>query len=216
MKTYSTRAKDIKEQWHVVDVADQSLGRVATRIASLLRGKHRPEFTPNLDMRDFVVVINAERVRISGNNKMRQKLYRHHTQYPGGLKEVSLEKMLEKHPTRVIEHAVRGMLPHNRLGARLRGHLKVYVGPDHPHGAQTGEAHQIKKPKVAAAKPEPVVEETPVADAVTEETPEPVMEEPEAVAEPQAAEETPVAPEAVAEPTEAAEPAEEAAPEEES
>jgi large subunit ribosomal protein L13 len=209
MKTYSLKAKDIKEQWHVVDVADQSLGRVATRIASLLRGKHRPEFTPNLDMRDFVVVINAERVRISGNNKMRQKLYRRHTQYPGGLKEVTLEKMLERHPDRVIEHAVRGMLPHNRLGAQLRRHLKIYVGANHPHGAQTGEAHQIKKPKAPVAKPEP----EPVAEAnVGEDFSPPAAEEPGEVAEetPEETAETPAE-----EPSEAAPEPDQAATEEE-
>jgi len=194
MKTYSLKAKDIVPKWHVVDAADQPLGRVATRIASLLRGKHRPEFTPHLDMRDFVVVVNAERVRVSGNNKMRQKIYYHHTQYPGGLKEITLEKMMARHPARVIEHAVRGMLPHNRLGAKLRRHLKVYVGPEHPHQAQTGGAP--KKPKEAvrekpAAEAEPevvteaVVEEAPIAEepaeeaveSVAEETAEPVAEE---------------------------------------
>jgi large subunit ribosomal protein L13 len=199
MKTYNLKGKDIVEKWHVVDAADQSLGRVATRIASLLRGKHRPDFTPYLDMRDFVVVVNAERVRISGNNKMRQKLYRHHTQYPGGLKEISLEKMLARHPTRVIEHAVRGMLPHNRLGAKLRRHLHVYVGPEHPHHAQTGGAPS--KPKEAPVA-KPVVEEAPVAEepveeaveSVAEVTAEPVVEEaenviaeePETAAEPEA------------------------------
>jgi large subunit ribosomal protein L13 len=167
MKTYSPKAKDIAERWHVVDAADQPLGRVATRIASLLRGKHRPDFAPNLDMRDFVVVVNAERVRITGNNKMRQKLYRYHTRYPGGLKEITLERMLATHPTRVIEHAVRGMLPHNRLGAQLRRHLRVYAGPDHPHHAQTGGAP--KKPKAAVAEePEAAVEETPVAEEAAE------------------------------------------------
>jgi len=169
MKTYTVKAKDIVPKWHVVDAAGQPLGRVATRIASLLRGKHRPDFTPYLDMRDFVVVVNAERVRISGNNKMRQKLYRYHTQYPGGLKEITLERMLATHPTRVIEHAVRGMLPHNRLGAQLRRHLKVYVGPEHPHHAQTGGAP--KKPKEAAVK-------KPAAEAA-----EPAAEGPESVAE---------------------------------
>ncbi len=187
MKTYNLKGKDIVEKWHVVDAADQSLGRVATRIASLLRGKHRPDFTPYLDMRDFVVVVNAERVRISGNNKMRQKLYRHHTQYPGGLKEISLEKMLARHPTRVIEHAVRGMLPHNRLGAKLRRHLHVYVGPEHPHYAQTGgappklKAAPVAKPVVEA---ETVVEETPVAEEPAEEAVESAVEEAaEAIAE---------------------------------
>jgi large subunit ribosomal protein L13 len=213
MKTYSLKAKDITEKWHVVDAADQSLGRVATRIASLLRGKHRPDFTPNLDMRDFVVVVNAERVRISGNNKMRQKLYRHHSQYPGGLKEVTLEKMLARHPTRVIEHAVRGMLPHNRLGAKLRRHLHVYVGPEHPHAAQTGGAP--KKAKVAVAEKTAPVEEP---EAVVEETPEVVAQEPvESVAEeaPEAAiEESPEpAAEELTETTSGEEPSEEAPPE---
>ena len=145
MKTYSLKAKDIVPKWHVVDAADQPLGRIATRIASLLRGKHRPEFTPYLDMRDFVVVVNAERVRISGNNKMRQKLYRHHTQYPGGLKEITLEKLMAKHPTRVIEHAVRGMLPHNRLGRQIIKKLKVYAGPEHPHAAQRPVALTLQR-----------------------------------------------------------------------
>jgi len=194
MKTYSLKAKDVVPKWHVVDAADQSLGRLATRIASLLRGKHRPEFTPHLDMRDFVVVVNAERVHVSGNNKMRQKIYYRHSQYPGGLKQVTLEKLMATHPTRVIEHAVRGMLPHNRLGAKLRGHLKVYVGPEHPHHAQTGGAP--KKPKlpaekpVAQAEPEPVVEEVAEPEAIAEEPVEAaVVEEPaEEVPEPVAAE----------------------------
>jgi large subunit ribosomal protein L13 len=187
MKTYSAKAKEIIPQWHVVDAAEQPLGRLAARVASLLRGKHRPQFTPHMDMRDFVVVVNAEKVRVSGNNKMRQKLYRHHTQYPGGLKEITLEKMMARHPTRVIEHAVRGMLPHNRLGAKLRGHLKVYVGAEHPHTAQTGGAprkpREIAVPAGTKAKPEPAV-----AEAVTEEPSEVVAEEavespPEAVVE---------------------------------
>jgi large subunit ribosomal protein L13 len=187
MKTYSAKAKEIVSQWHVVDAAEQPLGRLAARVASILRGKHRPQFTPHMDMRDFVVVVNAEKVRVSGNNKMRQKLYRHHTQHPGGLREISLEKMMATHPTRVIEHAVRGMLPHNRLGAKLRRHLKVYVGAEHPHAAQTGGAP--KKPRVAAvpaAKAEPAavaeaaVEETAaaIAEEPTESVPEAVVEEP--------------------------------------
>lgn len=192
MKTYSLKAKDIVPKWHVVDAADQSLGRLATRIASLLRGKHRPEFTPHLDMRDFVVVVNAERVRVSGNNKMRQKIYYHHSQYPGGLKQVTLEKLMATHPTRVIEHAVRGMLPHNRLGAKLRGHLKVYVGPEHPHHAQTGGAPKKPKPPaekpVAQAETEPVVEEVAEPEAIAE---EPVAAEPEAVVAEDSSEDAP-------------------------
>ncbi|MGA2285578.1 MAG: 50S ribosomal protein L13 [Dehalococcoidia bacterium] len=177
MKTYSAKAKEIIPQWHVIDAAEQPLGRMAARIASLLRGKHRPQFTPHMDMRDFVVVVNAEKVRVSGNNKMRQKVYRHHTQYPGGLREITLEKMMAKHPTRVIEHAVRGMLPHNRLGAKLRGHLKVYVGPEHPHTAQTGGAP--KKPRKAAVPAGPKARtEIAVAEAVVEEPAEAIAEEP--------------------------------------
>jgi len=192
MKTYTVKAKDIVPKWHVVDAADQPLGRLATRVASLLRGKHRPDFTPYLDMRDFVVVVNAERVRVSGNNKMRQKIYYRHTQYPGGLKQVTLEKLMATHPTRVIEHAVRGMLPHNRLGAKLRRHLKVYVGPEHPHYAQTGDAPNKPKPPaekpVAKAETEPIVEEVAEPEVVAE---EPAVEEaPEAVVEEPVAEET--------------------------
>jgi large subunit ribosomal protein L13 len=154
MKTYSVKAREIIPQWHVVDAADQPLGRLASRVASLLRGKHRPNFVPHLDMRDFVVVVNAERIRITGNNKMRQKTYYRHSMYPGGLKRTSLEKMMAIHPTRVIEHAVRGMLPHNRLGARLRRHLKVYVGPDHPHEAQLKAPQKEAPPARRKAKRE--------------------------------------------------------------
>ena len=166
MKTYSVKAKEIVPQWHVVDAADQSLGRLAARVASLLRGKHRPDFTPHLDMRDFVIVVNAGKVRVTGNNKMRDKTYIHHTMYPGGLKKTTLEKMMAAHPERVIEHAVRGMLPHNRLGAQLYRHLKVYVGPEHPHQSQVKASPGRVEAVVAAAPPqakaEPV-EEPPAA-----------------------------------------------------
>ena len=166
MKTYSVKAKEIVPHWHVVDAADQSLGRLAARVASLLRGKHRLDFTPHLDMRDFVIVVNAGKVRVTGNHKMRDKTYYHHTTYPGGLRKTTLEKMMAAHPRRVIEHAVRGMLPHNRLGAQLYRHLKVYVGPDHPHQAQL-KASPVRVEAAAAAVPpsakaEPV-EEPPVA-----------------------------------------------------
>jgi large subunit ribosomal protein L13 len=168
MKTYSVKAKEILPQWHVVDAADQPLGRLAARVASLLRGKHRPDFTPHLDMRDFVVVVNAGKVRVTGNNKMRDKTYYRHTMYPGGLKKTTLERMMAAHPGRVIEHAVRGMLPHNRLGAQLYRHLKVYVGPAHPHQSQVkGSPGRVEV--VAAAAPPPAkaepVEEPPAAAA---------------------------------------------------
>jgi len=136
MKTYSTKVSDIERQWHVIDASGKVLGRLATQVAGLLMGKHKPIFSPNLDTGDFVVIINADKVRVTGN-KARQKLYYRHSGYPGGLKSVSLEKMMQTNPTRVIEHAVKGMLPHTRLGASMMKKLKVYVGDSHPHGAQT-------------------------------------------------------------------------------
>ena len=136
MKTYSARPADIERQWHVIDASDKILGRFSTQIACLLMGKHKPMFTPNQDTGDFVVVINAGKVRVSGN-KAKQKLYYRHSGYPGGLKSISLEKMMQKNPTRVIEHAVKGMLPHTRLGAGMMKRLRVYAGDTHPHLAQT-------------------------------------------------------------------------------
>jgi len=137
MKTYSTKASDIERQWHVIDASGKVLGRLATQVASLLMGKHKPIFSRNLDTGDFVVIINAEKVRVTGN-KAKQKLYYRHSGYPGGLKSISLEKMMQTHPTRVIEHAVKGMVPHNRLGASMMKKLRVYAGESHPHLAQTG------------------------------------------------------------------------------
>ncbi len=139
MKTYSTKASDIKREWHIIDASDKVLGKLATQIANLLMGKHKPIFCRHLDTGDFVVVINAEQVRVTGN-KAKQKLYYRHSGYPGGLKSISFEKMMQTHPTRVIEHAVKGMLPHNRLGASIRKKLKVYAGDTHPHLAQTKAA----------------------------------------------------------------------------
>ncbi len=136
MKTYSTKISDIERQWHVFDASDKVLGRLATQIASLLMGKHKSIFTRNLDTGDFVVVINAEKVRITGN-KAKQKLYYRHSGYPGGLKSITFEKVMQTNPTRAIEHAVKGMLPHNRLGASMMKKLRVYAGDTHPHLAQT-------------------------------------------------------------------------------
>ena len=132
MKTYSTKASDIKREWHVIDASSKVLGRLATEVASLLMGKHKPIFTRNLDTGDFVIVINADKVRVTGN-KAKQKIYYKHSGYPGGLKSVSFEKMMQTKPTRVIEHAVKGMLPHNRLGARMVKKLRVYAGDAPPH-----------------------------------------------------------------------------------
>jgi len=136
MKTYTTKTSDIARQWHVIDATDKVLGRLATKVASLLMGKHKPIFSRNLDTGDYVVIINAEKVSVTGN-KAKQKLYYRHSGYPGGLKAISLERMMQTNPTRVIEYAVKGMLPHNRLGVSMRKKLKVYVGEAHPHLTQT-------------------------------------------------------------------------------
>jgi large subunit ribosomal protein L13 len=134
-KTYVTKLDDIKRQWFVVDAAGQSLGRLATRIAAILRGKHKPIFTPGLDTGDFVIVINAEQVTVTGN-KLTEKFYYRYSGYPGGLTATALKDQLAKHPERVLEHAVWGMLPHNKLGRAMLKKLKVYAGPNHPHAAQ--------------------------------------------------------------------------------
>jgi len=135
VKTYSTRASDIKREWHVIDASGEILGRLATQVASLLMGKHKPIFSRNLDTGDFVVVINADKVRVTGD-KARQKVYYRHSGYPGGLKGITLEKMMETNPAQVVVHAVKGMLPHNRLGAKMMKKLRVYVGDTHPHLTQ--------------------------------------------------------------------------------
>ncbi len=141
MKTYSTKAADIQHQWHVLDASGKVLGKLATQAATLLMGKHKPIFTPNLDTGDFVVIINADKVHFSGN-KEEKKLYYRHSGYPGGLKVARLEEMMQADPTRVIQHAVKGMLPTNRLRAVRMKKLKVYVGEAHPHLAQTGTSEK--------------------------------------------------------------------------
>ena len=135
MKTVSIKKNQIKRDWYVVDASDQKLGRLASNVAQIIRGKHKPFFTPNLDMGDFVVVINAEKVALSGNKKD-QKEYWRHTGYPGGQKVVNFKTMQEKYPERIITSAVKGMLPHNKLGRKLFTHLKVYSGNNHPHLSQ--------------------------------------------------------------------------------
>ena len=136
MKTYSTKLSDIKREWHVVDATDNILGKLATQAAILLMGKRKPSFSRHMDMGDFVVIVNAEKVKVTGD-KPQQKLYYRHSGYPGGLKSVSLEKLMQTHPTRVIESAVKGMLPKNRLRARMMNRLRIYIGEMHPHTAQT-------------------------------------------------------------------------------
>ncbi len=134
-KTYYPKAGEISQEWILVDANDQNLGRLATQVARLLLGKHKPSFTPGVEMGDCVVIINAERVRVTGT-KMEEKLYHHHSNYPGGLKTTSLRLQLGKHPDRVLKSAVWGMLPHNKMGRRLLKNLKIYAGPEHPHAAQ--------------------------------------------------------------------------------
>ena len=139
MKTYSTKASDIKREWHLIDASDKVLGRLATQIAGLLMGKHKPIFSRHLDMGDYVVITNAEKVSFTGN-KAKQKLYYRHSGYPGGLKSISLERLMQTHPTRVIEYAVKGMLPHNRLGAKMMKRFRTYVGDAHPYQGQVKAA----------------------------------------------------------------------------
>ncbi|MEX2143942.1 MAG: 50S ribosomal protein L13 [Anaerolineales bacterium] len=142
-KSYYPKASEISSQWHSVDANGQNLGRLATRIAGVLMGKHRPNFTPGVDLGDFVVVTNCEKVAVTGN-KLIEKIYYRHSGYPGGLKETSLRRMLRTHPERVIESAVRGMLPHTKLGRQMIKKLKVYAGPNHPHGPQKPEPLALK------------------------------------------------------------------------
>lgn len=135
MKTYATKASDIDRKWWIFDAEGKILGRLATDVARLLRGKHKPTYSPHLDTGDFVVIVNAAKVRVTGK-KAQDKIYYHHSQYPGGLKSTTLSKMLATHPERVIEHAVKGMLPHNPQGRAMARRLKVYAGDTHPHQAQ--------------------------------------------------------------------------------
>ena len=135
MKTYHARPGEVEREWLVVDATDMVLGRLATQVAQILKGKTKPQYTPHVDTGDFVIVINAEKIRLTGN-KAQTKIYYSHSGYIGGLKEVSFERMLEKHPERIIEKAVKGMLPKNTLGRAMNRKLKVYAGPNHPHGAQ--------------------------------------------------------------------------------
>lgn len=135
-KTFVTKPTDVQREWLVVDAAGQNLGRLATKVAALLRGKHKTIFTPALDVGDFVIVVNAEKVTVTGA-KLTAKEYYDYSGYPGGLRITQLKDQLERHPDRVITHAVKGMLPHNRLGRAMIKKLKVYAGPEHPHQAQT-------------------------------------------------------------------------------
>ncbi|GAG64132.1 unnamed protein product [marine sediment metagenome] len=135
MKTYSAKAEDIDRKWYLIDAEGEILGRLATQIATILRGKNKPNYTPSMDLGDYVVVINAEKIKVTGN-KLKGKIYRYHTSYPGGLKSVTLETLLKKKPELVVKKAVQGMIPHTKLGRTVIKKLKIYKGNEHPHQAQ--------------------------------------------------------------------------------
>jgi large subunit ribosomal protein L13 len=143
MKTYVATPANRQRDWYVVDAEGQTLGRLATRIADALRGKRKPEYTPHIDTGDFVIVVNAEKIRVTGD-KLHQKVYYRHSGYPGGIRSRTLEEMLARRPEEVIRKAVKGMLPRNRLGRAQLRKLKVYAGPDHPHQAQQPETMEIE------------------------------------------------------------------------
>ena len=134
-QTTMLKAEEVKKEWYVIDAEGQPLGRLATKVAAVLRGKHKPTYTPNVDCGDYVIVINAEKVVYSGDQE-EKKIYYHHTMFPGGLKSRSIGLMKREYPVELVEHAIQGMLPHNKLGDRMRTHLFVYEGANHPHAAQ--------------------------------------------------------------------------------
>ena len=142
MTTLSTRPADVTRQWRLVDASDCVLGRLASRIASVLRGKDKPEYTPHVDVGDFVVVVNADKVRVTGN-KREDKMYYRHSGYPGGIKSMSFRNLQERVPERIVELAVKGMLPRNPLGRQMARKLKVYAGPEHPHQAQQPQSMEV-------------------------------------------------------------------------
>ncbi|MBV9384502.1 MAG: 50S ribosomal protein L13 [Streptosporangiaceae bacterium] len=144
MRTFSPKDSDITRQWHVVDATDVVLGRLASHVAVLLRGKHKPIFAPHADTGDFVIVVNAEKVSLSGGKLDQKQAYRH-SGYPGGLRSVSYADLMARHPERVVEKAVKGMLPKNSLGRKTLRKLKVYAGPDHPHQAQQPQPYEIRQ-----------------------------------------------------------------------
>ncbi len=143
MKSYMARPLEVERKWYVVDAEGQTLGRLATEIAHILRGKNKPQYTPHVDTGDFVVVVNAEKVVVTGR-KAEQKVYRRHSGYPGGLKETSYEQMMERRPTEILRRAVKGMMPKNRLARQQLRKLKIYAGPEHPHAAQNPQPYEVR------------------------------------------------------------------------
>jgi large subunit ribosomal protein L13 len=144
VRTYSPKAGEVTRAWHVIDAQDVVLGRLATQVATLLRGKHKPTYAPHVDTGDFVVIVNAEKVALTGNKRDQAFVYRH-SGYPGGLRKRSFGEMLEKQPERLLEKTIKGMLPHNRLGRAMAGKLKVYAGPNHPHQAQQPQPFELNE-----------------------------------------------------------------------
>ena len=143
MKSYMARPAQVERKWHIVDAEGQTLGRLASEISHVLRGKNKPQYTPHIDTGDFVVVVNAEKVVVTGR-KAEQKVYRRHTGYPGGLRETSYEVMMERKPTEVLRKAVKGMMPRTRLGRKQFTKLKLYAGPEHPHEAQNPQPYEMR------------------------------------------------------------------------
>ncbi len=143
MKTFSAKAHEVKRDWFVIDATDAILGRLSTEIARRLRGKHKAEYTPHVDTGDYIVVTNVEKLKVTGQ-KFQEKIYYHHSGFPGGIKSISFDKLQEKHPVRILERAVKGMLPKNTLGREMYRKLKIYVGTDHPHAAQQPKQLEIK------------------------------------------------------------------------
>jgi large subunit ribosomal protein L13 len=143
MKSYMARPLEVERKWYVVDAEGQTLGRLATEIAHILRGKNKPQYTPHVDTGDFVVAVNAEKVVVTGR-KAEQKVYRRHSGYPGGLKETSYEQMMERRPTEILRRAVKGMMPKNRLARQQLRKLKIYAGPEHPHAAQNPQPYEVR------------------------------------------------------------------------
>lgn len=144
MKTFSAKAHEVKRDWYIVDASNKTLGRLAAQIAHRLRGKHKAEYTPHVDTGDYIVVTNVEAIKVTGR-KFKNKIYYSHTGFPGGIKEISFEKLQAKHPERVLERAVKGMLPKNSLGREMYRKLKVYVGSEHPHAAQQPKTLNIEE-----------------------------------------------------------------------
>lgn len=142
MKTFSAKPAEVKRDWYIIDAEGKTLGRMATEIARRLRGKHKPEYTPHVDTGDYIIVINAEKVHVTGN-KQQDKMYYHHTGYPGGIRSINFNKLIDHAPQRVIERAVKGMLPKNPLGRAMFRKLKIYAGPEHTHAAQQPKVLEI-------------------------------------------------------------------------